>query len=82
MSVETLPLPSSPPAAPSEGASARERAADQGHGHRHTPHPAAGAAPRSVKVAPSVLRLSLAGRLALAVALLVPLWAAVVLVLG
>ncbi|MEP9353789.1 hypothetical protein ABLE93_09340 [Xanthobacter sp. KR7-65] len=58
------------------------------HSHAASSHPAhvhrpASARPRLVaRIAPSVLRLSLAGRLALAGGCLAVMWAVVVLVLG
>ncbi|MFG1359295.1 hypothetical protein [Xanthobacter pseudotagetidis] len=48
------------------------------HAHVHDRHPRGAA----VAIRPSLLRLSLAGRLAIAAALLAPLWLAVFLVVG
>lgn len=49
------------------------------HGHAHT---GAARRPATTRIAPSILRLSAATRLALAAALIVPLWVAVLFVVG
>ncbi|MFG1432579.1 hypothetical protein V5F44_17170 [Xanthobacter sp. V2C-8] len=80
MSIETL-LPQN--SMPSRTLPEPAVAGTGGHPGAHVHGGSAAArAPRGTRVGPSVLRLSLAARLALAVALLLPLWVAVALVVG
>ncbi|WP_454917026.1 hypothetical protein [Xanthobacter sediminis] len=77
MSVETLaPSPSEHRSGPRAPGGTEGHV--QGDGHRHTRRHEA----RPVRIGLSVLRMSLGMRLALAAALLVPLWIAVALVVG
>lgn len=79
MSQAALLVPSSPaPSRTHETAHGHDHA---GHGHAHH-HPHAPAPPKPRRLSPSLLRMSLAGRLALVAVLLALQWAAVVAVLG
>ena len=68
-----------PGAATAGGHAHNPHSADTRSHHIHAPRRAATAAPR---IGTSILRLSLAARLGLAMALMVPLWVAVILVAG
>lgn len=64
---------------------AREHAHQHGaHPHHHAParHLRRAKAPAAPQVGASILRLSLASRLAIVAGLVVPLWAAVLMVVG
>lgn len=76
LAASSAPRPA-PRAAPVPAPGDAEGALDHGHAHSH-PHDPPRAA--SVRIGPSVLRLSLAARLGLAIAFLTPLWIAVFLV--
>lgn len=92
MSLSLSPSAATPPAREATGR--QDRAApvgagaagghDQGdHGHGHHTHAASPAGRRPpVRIGASVLRMSLAGRLALVSVLLIVLWSAVLLVTG
>lgn len=73
--------------APPHGAGAAHGHGGYHHGAHHShgghhDHGRIGARPAPVRIGPSILRLSALTRLALALALIVPLWAIVLLVVG